>query len=420
MVSGTLASKIRWRLILPTILFMFLSSLDRANVSFAALHMNDDLGLSPSQYGFAAGILFVGFLGGQYPSVLLLQRIGMRRWISGCAVLWGICAALMAGVENATQLAVLRVALGFMEGGLAPGIVLYLSQFATERERATTFAMPMLAIPLSVAIGGPLSGWLLEMAPPAGLAVWRWMFLAEATPTILLGILAWFYFPDTPADAKWLTTEEKAWLAANAGHKLGEKSSNDWSVLTHPLVWLSALLWFLLLSGSYGVMFWLPQILKSMTDLGPVEIGFVNTLPWIGLAIGIYYNSKHSDRTGERFWHVAIPSFVAAAALVAAPALGASFAALVALFILGLAIGGAQGAFWSVPTMLLAPSTLAVGAVAINIAGSSGGLVMPQAVGIVRELSGGFFGPTLLAAATLLAAGLLALVIRAIYAPRGE
>ena len=150
-----MAGKIRWRLIVPAILFMLLSSIDRVNVSFAALQMNADLGFTPSQYGFGAGILFVGFLAGQYPSVLLQQRIGMRRWMAICALLWGICAGGMAFIETHWQFYTLRVLLGLAEGGLAPGIVLYLSQFATERERATTFAMPMIAIPLSIVIGGP-------------------------------------------------------------------------------------------------------------------------------------------------------------------------------------------------------------------------------------------------------------------------
>jgi ACS family tartrate transporter-like MFS transporter len=181
------AIKIRNRLALPAILFMLMSSLDRVNVSFAAIRMNEELGFSPTEYGFGAGILFLGFLAGQYPSILLLQRIGMRRWLALIAVVWGCCAGMMAFIQTPMHFYVLRVVLGFAEGGLAPGIVLYLSQFATERERATTFAMPMLAIPLSIIIGGPLSGWLMDMNLGGSLGGWRWMFIAEAVPTILHG-----------------------------------------------------------------------------------------------------------------------------------------------------------------------------------------------------------------------------------------
>jgi MFS family permease len=407
-----MAGKIRWRLIVPAILFMLLSSIDRVNVSFAALQMNADLGFTPSQYGFGAGILFVGFLAGQYPSVLLQQRIGMRRWMAICALLWGGCAGGMAFIETHWQFYTLRVLLGLAEGGLAPGIVLYLSQFATERERATTFAMPMIAIPLSIVIGGPLSGWLMSMDPPFGMAGWRWMFLGEALPTLVFGIAAYFYFPDRPGDANWLDDKEKDWLSRNAANRRDTAQANDWSVLRRPLVWASALLWFCLLSGSYGVIFWLPQIVKQMTSLSPVEIGLVNALPWIGNMVGIYFNSKHSDRTGERFWHIAIPATVAAIAIVSAAAAGATLLGLLALFVAGTALGAAQGAFWALPTRMFTPATFAVGAVAINIAGSSGGLIVPHLVGLVREKTGAFTAPIWLIAGILLLAAVIVLILR--------
>ena len=410
-VGPELARKIRWRLAIPTILFMLLSSLDRVNISFAALKMNAELGFTPTQYGFGAGILFVGFLAGQYPSILLLQRIGMRRWLGGCAILWGSCAGGMAFIDSHLQFYTLRVLLGFAEGGLAPGIVLYLSQFATERERATTFATPMLAIPLSIIIGGPVSGWLMGTSF-AGLSSWRWMFLAEALPTILLGFAAFFYFPDRPGEARWLSGDEKDWLARNAANTSAKAQRNDWSVLARPIVWTSALLWFCLLSGAYGIMFWLPQMVKQMTALTPFEIGLVNALPWIGVAIGIYANSAHSDRTGERFWHVGLPAAVTAGAILAAAAFGPGLPGLIALFVAGLGLGAAQGAFWALPTSLFTPATFAVGAVAINIAGSGGGLVIPHLMGYLREQSGGFGGPTLLIAFMLAAATLLVLLIR--------
>src|SRR5580698_1230625 len=211
-----IAAKVMVRLALPTILFMLLSSLDRVNISFAALQMNKDLGFTPTQYGFGAGILFLGFLAGQFPSVLLLQRIGMRRWMALCAVVWACCAAGIAFVRSPPEFYVLRVLLGFTEGGLAPGIVVYLSQFATERERATTFALPMLAIPLSIVVGSPVSGWLMSMHMPFGLASWRWMLIAEALPTFALAIAAYFYFPDRPRDVRWLNAAEREWLEAHA------------------------------------------------------------------------------------------------------------------------------------------------------------------------------------------------------------
>ena len=414
-----IAGSVRARLVLPCIFFMLMSSLDRANLSFAAARMNADLGFTPSQYGFGAGVLFVGFLAGQYPSVWLFQRFGMRRWLAGCALLWGSCAAAMAWIDSPQQFYVLRVLLGFAEGGLAPGIVLYLSQFATERERATTFALPMLAIPLSIVIGGPLSGWLLGMDPAPALSGWRWMFLAEALPTIALGLAALAYFPDGPADARWLNAAQRDWLVAHAarrGRPGGRDTANDWSALREPLVWLSGLLWFCLLSGAYGLIFWLPQVVGSLTALNPLQIGFVGALPWVGVALGMALNSAHSDRTGERYWHVALPALIAALALLAAWLQGPGFIALAALLLVGLGLGSAQGAFWALPTALLQPAALTVSVVTINIAGSAGGLVMPHLMGYARERSGGYTVPTLLVVAVLLLAAILVAVISRIPA----
>ena len=407
-----IAAKVMVRLALPTILFMLLSSLDRVNISFAALQMNKDLGFTPTQYGFGAGILFLGFLAGQFPSVLLLQRIGMRRWMALCAVMWACCAAGIAFVRSPPEFYVLRVLLGFAEGGLAPGIVLYLSQFATERERATTFALPMLAIPLSLVIGSPLSGWLMSMAAPLGLPSWRWMLIAEALPAMALGAAAWFYFPDRPEEARWLSAEQRGWLQRHAANRERPGQRNDWRILREPMIWASALLWFCLLSGAYGIMFWLPQMIRQMSGLTPLQIGFVNALPWLGAMIGTYYNSKHSDKTGERYLHISVPAVLSALAMLCALLLGPGIAGLMMLFLAGLGLGAAQGAFWALPTSALQPATFAVAAVAINVAGSSGGLVIPHLVGYVREQTGGFTGPTMLIAGILLIAAVLVSFIR--------
>jgi MFS family permease len=409
------AMQIRLRLVLPTILLMLLSSLDRVNISFAALQMNRELGFSPSEYGFGAGILFVGFLAGQYPSILLLQRIGFRRWISLSAIVWGCCAGALGLIHGIPEFYVLRILLGLAEGGLAPGIVLYLSQFATERERATTFALPMVAIPLSIVIGGPLSGWLMQ-ASPFGLSGWRWMFFAEAAPTILFGLIALVAFPDTPDEARWLSEADRLRLARGATNR-PSRTKNDWRVLQDPLIWACAILWFCLLSGSYGIMFWLPQMVQQLTGLPPLVIGLINALPWIGAALGTWLNSQHSDRSGERFWHIALPATIAAAALVVAAGAGAGAFGLAALFVVGLALGSAQGAFWALPTSIFTPATFAVGAVAINMCGSAGGLVMPHVIGIAREASGDFHGPTILLAGILLLAAMIVVAVR--VGPRG-
>jgi MFS family permease len=359
-----------------------------------------------------AGILFAGFLAGQYPSLYLLQRIGMRRWIACCALLWGLSAGALGLIKGHAAFYVLRVLIGIAEGGLAPGIVFYLSQFATERERARTFTLPMLAIPMSVILGAPLSGWLLGLEHQLPVSSWRFMFIAEAIPTMLLGLAALFHFPDTPGEARWLTGDERTWLEQNAARRTSEARRNDWSVLREPHVWLAGLLWFCLLYSAYGLIFWLPQVIHSMTQQSALRIGLLGALPWIGVAIGMYANATHSDRTGERFWHIALPAIVAALALVLAWRAGTGGAAMFVLVFAGLGLGAAQGAFWALPTRLLKPATFGVAVVAINIAGSAGGLVMPQLIGIARERSGGFGAPTALIVVVLLAA---AAIVGALY-----
>lgn len=415
MDTGDITRQVRWRLALPCILFMLMSSLDRANISFAAAAMNAELGFTPSQYGFGAGVLFAGFLLGQYPSLHLLQRVGMRAWICTCALLWGLATCALGFIESFAQFCVLRVAIGVAEGGLAPGIVLYLSQFATERERATTFTLPALAVPASVILGAPLSGWLLGMEHPLPLSGWRFMFIAEALPTLLLAIAAPLYFPNTVAEAKFLGDGQRRWLAAHAARGTDAPRTNDWSVLRQPLIVLAGLLWFCLLCGSYGVIFWLPQVIGALTGFGPLAIGIIGALPWIGVAAGMYANARHSDRTGERYWHVALPALLAALLLLAAWQLGPGPGALLALLLAGLGLGAAQGGFWAIPTQLLTSAGFSVAVVGINILGSAGGFVMPQLIGIAREHSGGFALPTLLVVGVLATATLLVGAIRWIY-----
>jgi ACS family tartrate transporter-like MFS transporter len=415
MDQAAIAGQVRWRLALPCILFMLMSSLDRANVSFAAQAMNAELGFTPSQYGFGASVLFAGFLLGQYPSLYLLQRLGMRRWIAACALLWGLAVGALGLVHSFGGFCALRVVIGVAEGGLAPGIVLYLSQFAPERERATTFALPALAVPASVILGAPLSGWLLAMQPSLPITGWRFMFMAEAIPTLLLGIAALFYFPDTLAEARFLADDQRRWLSSHAARRAGVQPANDWSVLRRPLVVLAGLLWFCLLCGSYGVIFWLPQVIAALTGFGPLAIGIIGALPWVGVALGMYANARHSDRTGERYLHVALPALAAAALLLAAWQLGPGTAALLALLLAGLGLGSAQGAFWAIPTPLLKPAEFSVAVVGINILGSAGGLVMPQLMGLAREHSGGFALPTLLVVGVLATAAVLVAAIRWLY-----
>lgn len=247
---------------------------------------------------------------------------------------------------------------------------------------------------------------------PLGLAGWQWMLIAEALPTILLGMMALFYFPDRLEEVRWLSDDERRWLKRNAANRAHSEDRNDWRILRQPMVWASALIWFCLLSGTYGILFWLPLMINQLSRATPFQIGLINALPWVGAMLGMYYNSRHSDRTAERFYHIAAPAVVSAVAMLVAWRCGSGGAGLVMLFVTGLGLGAAQGAFWALPTSALDSKTFAVAAVAINIAGSSGGLIVPHLAGYVRERSGSFLGPTLLIAAMLAVAALLVICMR--------
>jgi len=413
-IAASAAAKVRARLVWPCALLLLLSSIDRANVSFGALEMNKALGLSAAEYGLGAGIFFIGYLAAQLPSVLLLERWGIKRWVLASALAWGLAATAMAFVTNRDQFYALRVMLGIAEAGLAPGVMLYLSRWSGDAGRASIVAIPLAAIPVSLVIGGPLSGLLLQMHNPLAIEGWRWMFLAEGLPAIALAILAAWYLPLAPADAAWLNPAERDWVTqAAASPAPANRTDGRWGVVRNPFAWLCAGLWFCLLAGNYGVIFWLPQVVRGIAGVGPLEVGLIIALPWIANAAGIYLASRHSDRSNERYLHIAIPCFVSAAALVGAFLVGGTALGLVLLVVLGGGLGCALAPYWAIPFRLLSPPERAIGISLINLLGSASGLVVPAAFGALRQSTGSFAVPAFALAAVVALAGLLALIARA-------
>ncbi len=417
-IESKIGRNVVWRLVLPTALFVLLGSIDRANIGFAALQMNESLGLDGSEFGFAAGILFVGYMIAKYPSVLLYEKIGMARWLCIISVTWGFAASAMAFVQNDTQLYILRPMIGFAEGGLSSGVMIYLSNWASDRNRATILALPIMAISIAQIIGGPLSGWLMEQGNPTSFEGWRWMFFVEGIPAVLLGIFAWFYYPDTPKDARWLNDEDREWMAQNirGAKKPGKVGGADgrWDALKTSVGWLGALIWFCILAGNYGVMFWLPQIVQNLSGLTTFQTGLIVALPWMASAIGLVLNARHSDKTGERYFHVAIPALVGAAGLVAAILLGPNLLGLLCLVIGGGCVGCTVAAYWAIPTNLLAPAALAMGIVMINMIGSFAGMLVPPAMGYLLDTTGSFLAPILLIAALQVTLAVLAMAARSL------
>jgi ACS family tartrate transporter-like MFS transporter len=420
--SSAVLSKMRWRILLPFMLLIIFSSLDRVNISIAALRMNGDLGLSPERYGFAASIFFFGYVLFQFPSAALHKRIGTRAWLVTIILFWGVCASAMAFVTSATSLYILRFLLGVGEAGLTPGIVLYCTTWMPQRFRAGAIAVTLLAIPISVIFGAPLSGWLMSHSNPAGfgnpasMAGWRWMFLIEGGATLLLAALAYVLFAATPRDAHWLNAEEKQWLAA----ELAREQPDDAPAIRTPVMtllangrlWVVAAVWFALLLGSNGIIFWLPQVIKHLSHATDMQTGVLSAVPWVGVAIGMAANARHSDQRQERYAHVSLAAMLGAAALIAAMLLGNSALALGGLFLAGLGIGGAQGVFWAIPPQVISKTEAAYGITFINLIGNTASLVGPPLIGLVKAHTGSFNGPIYIMAGALCAGALLLHAIR--------
>jgi MFS transporter, ACS family, tartrate transporter len=390
-------SKFRWRVLVPIVVLIVLSSLDRVNISFAALHMNADLGLTQKTYSYAVSAFFVAYLLFQFPSTGLLRRIGARRWIAACVITWGIAATVMAFVRTPVELYAMRFLLGVAEAGFAPGVVYYCSGWMPLRHRANTIAITMLAVPISVIFGGPLCGWLMSAVNPLDLPGWRWMLLIEGSITVALGCVAYFMFVDGPAQARWLGSDERDWIQtqmANEQRTPAPQASPLSSALKDPRCWLAAGVWCTTLIGSNGFIFWLPQIVKDLSsDLSPIAIGVLSAVPWVGLALGMWFNSQHSDATQERYWHVGVPLGVCALALVGASSLPPGWISLALLFVSGIGLGAAQGVFWSIPTTFLHRTAAAAGITLINLIGNIGSLTGPVAIGWIRTHSETFTAP---------------------------
>lgn len=415
-IEARIGTKVILRLVVPCAFYILIGAIDRTNVGFAALEMNRALGLSSTQYGFGAGVLFVGYMLAKYPSVLLFEALGMRRWLATITLAWGICSAAMGSVTNEWQLYSLRVLIGFAEGGLSSGLMLYLSHWAPERYRASILAVPIVSISVAQVIGAPVSGLLLDWQNPFGVEPWRLMFVIEALPAFALALFAALYFPDRPQRARWLNEAERDWLAAHVhGARKEPSDAADgarWAALTSRLGWVCAGIWYCILASNYGIMFWLPQVVKGMAGLTSTETGVIVALPWAASGIGLLLNARHSDRTGERYFHVALPAFAGGVLLLGAFLLGPGLPGLAALVLGGACTGCTVAAFWAIPTRLLKPGSLTMGIVMINMIGSLAGASVPPLMGLLKQQSGSFLPPTLLLFGIAVACAALCLIAR--------
>ncbi len=384
-------------LIGPIALITFVNSIDRVNVSYAGSAMSAELGMAPSQFGLGVSMFFIAYLLFQYPHARLLRAWGIKPWILLSMLLWAVSAFWMAHVTTAGGYYAARFLLGMAEAGFAPGMTWLISQWTPPSMRARALAGALVAVPLSMVLGGPLCGWLLGIANPLGLPPWRFMFLMVAVPNALLAVAAALYLVDRPANARWLSPPERDWLAAEfaAQRPPGPVTSpSAAALLRDPWLWRCGLGWLLVMTGSYALVFWLPQLVRRLA-LGGNEflIASISALPLLGLAIGLMVNGSHSDRSGERLLHVGIPSAFAGGAMMVAALLPAGWPVLALLTLAGVGIGAAQGVFWAVPAAVriggtdnVPPGVIA----AISMFGTAGGIVGPWLTGALVERSGSF------------------------------
>jgi MFS transporter, ACS family, tartrate transporter len=400
--------KIAWRLIPFLMVCYFAAYLDRVNLGFAALTFKADLHFGDAVFGFGAGIFFAGYFLFEVPSNILLERIGARIWIARIMITWGLVSAAMALVQNeavsdlvrllpgvskerAPEFAfyIVRFLLGVAEAGFFPGIILYLTYWYTSAERAKMVGIFMVAIALSGVIGAPLSSYILtSLEGAAGLKGWQWLFILEALPAVILGAVTFFYLPDKPTDAAWLTTAEREAVSARIADEVANREAvrklSLGQALIHPRILGLALVYFGIVTGLYGLGFWLPQIVKAF-GLSTSLTGWVVAIPYVFSAIVMVPWAWNSDRTGERVWHVAIAAILGGAGLIAGAYLGDPLLAMIALTAGSIGTFAALPTFWSLPTALLTGTAAAGGIALINSIGNIGGFVGPYLVGWIRD-----------------------------------
>jgi ACS family tartrate transporter-like MFS transporter len=406
--------KVTLRIVPFVMLLYFIAFIDRVNIGFAALTMNKDLGFSPTVFGFGAGIFFLGYFLFEVPSNLVLDKVGARIWIARVMITWGLISGAMAFVQGPNSFYALRFLLGAAEAGFFPGIILYLSYWFPARQRAAVTAIFMAAAPLSTVLGSPVSGALLEMHGLLGLSGWQWMFIIEAVPALILGVMVLFYMTDRPEKAKWLRDDERNWLVttmnAEAAKKAGTASHSVWRGLADPRVIALSLVYFGTSAGLYTLGIWAPQIIKEF-GLSSLQVGFLNALPGIVAIVAMVLWARHSDRSGERTWHVVGTCLLASLGLVLAGFAGSVLAVLLALTLVNIGISSAKPPLWSMPTLFLSGSAAAAGIATINSIGNLGGFVGPAMIGWIKDLTGSFQGGLFFVAGLLVLSAILTLVL---------
>lgn len=410
--------KITWKLI-PFLCFCYLAAyLDRINIGFAKLQMQDQLQFSETAFGLGAGLFFVGYILFEVPSNLILERIGARIWIARIMITWGLLSACTLLVTSTTQFYVLRFLLGVAEAGFLPGVLYYLTTWFPTHRRGRVIALFMIGLPLSSVIGGPLSGWIMSHFDQlAGLRGWQWLFLLEALPSVLLGVLAFWALPNTYHQAKWLSADEKALLqqqlhadASQASHSPQRFRDGFFNIK----VWMLGGIDFSILLSAYAMGFWMPTLIRNAGISDTFHIGLLTALPSVAALAGMLLIGASSDKYRERRWHIIVPFLVGAVAMASSTFFTHNVVATVALFaVASAAILGAVPVFFSLPATFLTGTAAATGfALACSLANIAG-LVSNSLMGLAIDLTGSSAGAMWFFAGSLVLSCLLVIALPA-------
>jgi MFS family permease len=389
-LETTTYAKVTARL-LPFLFVSYVAAyLDRVNVGFAKLQMLSDLQFSETVYGLGAGIFFIGYFLFEVPSNIIMHKVGARVWIARIMITWAILSGAMIFVSSPTVFYVLRFFLGVAEAGFFPGIVLYLTYWFPAQRRSRMNALFMIGIPIAGVVGGPLSGWILNALHGShGLAGWQWLFVVEAIPSLVLGIITIFYLPNSISAASWLSRDEKQLLEENiAGDNAGKADHALSGVFGNLRVWLMAAIYFCCMMGLYGVGFYLPTLIKAAGVKDAFNVGLLTAIPYGCAVVAMLAIAKSADRTRERRWHFAIASALGGLGLMLATIYGDNVTLAMAALSLGTAgLLATMPVFWTYPSAILGGTAAAAGIAMINSIGNLAGFVSPSIIGWMKDIT---------------------------------
>ena len=395
-IEKTAMRKVYMRLLPFAILSYFLAYIDRINVSFAGLTMRGDLDMSATAFGFAVGTFYWGYFLFEVPSNIAMEKVGARVWIARILITWGIFAGLTAMVTGSTSFAIVRFLLGVAEAGFFPGIVLYFTYWFPSYHHARIVSGFLIGLPIAVAAGAPISTGLLGLDGLFGLRGWQIMYIAEAIPTVLVGILTFFVLTDRPEQARFLTAEERTWLAtklrAERKAKEAVKTFSIWQGMFDPKVLLLSLNYLGIVTASLGMLIFIPQIIQSLGTFSNMTVGWLTMIPYICGGIGLVVWGRISDRMNERRWNLLAACVVSTLGLVIAGMTMGTWWAMVGMSIAAVGFYGSKGPFWAMPPMFLTGTAAAASIAWINSIGNLGGFFGPWYVGVMKDATGSFAG----------------------------